>query len=272
MSGPNQESVELFLQEASDHLQYLREYSGLLQEPQTRPEDLEKLYIAAHTLAGTSASYGFPQFSEVAAKMAHIFHYAMHATLTAEMHGPLTEFISDAISVLEFDLLQISSSGAETADDIAAFKQRYSFAFPAPPPAEQSFDDDAASGDVGTGEPIPDVFPTASFAASLPEDGEVPEEVLEFFIPEAEEHLQAVTECLLALEGNPNPDDVNRLFRSMHTVKGSAAQVGLHRLSAVAHRVEDLIGRLRDGALQPNAEFVDICLHSVDVLKKFLHR
>ncbi|MFY9753068.1 MAG: response regulator [Candidatus Acidiferrales bacterium] len=272
VSGPNQESVELFLQEASDHLQYLREYSGLLQEPQTRPEDLEKLYIAAHTLAGTSASYGFPQFSEVAAKMAHIFHYAMHATLTAEMHGPLTEFISDAISVLEFDLLQISSSGAETADDIAAFKQRYSFAFPAPPPAEQSFDDDAASGDVGAGEPIPDVFPTASFVAALPEDGEVPEEVLEFFIPEAEEHLQAVTECLLALEGNPNPDDVNRLFRSMHTVKGSAAQVGLHRLSAVAHRVEDLIGRLRDGALQPNAEFVDICLQSVDVLKKFLHR
>ena len=46
MNGPNQESIELFLQEASENLQYLREYSGLLQEPQTRPEDLEKLYIA----------------------------------------------------------------------------------------------------------------------------------------------------------------------------------------------------------------------------------
>ena len=49
MNGPNHESIELFLQEASEHLQYLREYSGMLQEPQTRPEDLEKLYIAAHT-------------------------------------------------------------------------------------------------------------------------------------------------------------------------------------------------------------------------------
>ena len=135
MNGPNHESVELFLQEASEHLQYLREYSGMLQEPQTRPEDLEKLYIAAHTLAGTSASYGYPLFSEVAAKMAHIFHYAMHASLTPEMHGPLTEFISDAISVLEFDLLQISSDGSETADDVAAFKQRYAFAFPPAPGA-----------------------------------------------------------------------------------------------------------------------------------------
>ena len=270
MNGPNQESIELFLQEASENLQYLREYSGLLQESQTRPEDLEKLYIASHTLAGTSASYGFLEFSEVAAKMAHIFHYAMNATLTPDMHGPLTEFLSDAISVLEFDLLQISSSGAETSSDIAAFKQRYAFAFPtAPPPETES---DLADESLGAGEPIPAVFPGASFVERLPQDGEVPDEVLEFFIPEAEEHLQAVTECLLALEGHPNADDINRLFRAMHTVKGSAAQVGLHRLSAVAHRVEDLIGRLRDGALQPSAEIVDLFLQSVDVLKNFLHR
>jgi chemosensory pili system protein ChpA (sensor histidine kinase/response regulator) len=270
VNGPNQESVELFLQEASEHLQYLREYSGLLQEPLTRPEDLEKLYIASHTLAGTSASYGFPQFSEVAAKMAHVFHYAMNASLTSDMHGPLTEFISDAISVLEFDLLQIASGGSETTGDIVAFKQRYAFAFPAAPSSEQA--DDSYTSQVGAGEPIPSVFPAASFAEHLPEDGEVPAEVLEFFIPEAEEHLQAVTECLLALEANANPEEINRLFRSMHTVKGSAAQVGLHRLSAVAHRVEDLIGQLRDGALQPSPEIVDMCLEAVDVLKKFLHR
>jgi len=274
---PNQESVELFLQEASENLQFLREYSGMLQEPQTKPEDLEKLYIASHTLAGTSASYGFPQFSEVAAKMAHIFHYAMNATLTADMHGPLTEFISDAISVLEFDLLQISSSGAETMEDLAAFKQRYSFAFPAEPSAQRQTADDEFDGatvgaDPGIGQSVPEVFPSVSYADKLPADAEVPEEVLEFFIPEAEEHLQSVTECLLALEANPKADDIHRLFRSMHTVKGSAAQVGLHRLSAVAHRVEDLIGELRDGALQPNANIIDICLESVDVLKKFLHR
>jgi chemosensory pili system protein ChpA (sensor histidine kinase/response regulator) len=267
VSAPNQESIELFLQEASENLQYLREYSGLLQEPEPGRENLEKLYIAAHTLAGTSASYGFPQFSEVAAKMAHIFHYALHATLSQDMHGPLTEFLSDAISVLEFDLLQISSSGGETTSDMAAFKQRYAFAFP---PTSAATDEAAES--VGFGEPVPLIFSGPSPTERLPHDDEIPEEVLEFFIPEAEEHLQAVTECLLALEGNPNADDINRLFRSMHTIKGSAAQVGLHRLSAVAHRVEDLIGRLRDGALQPSAEIVDLFLQSVDVLKRFLHR
>jgi chemosensory pili system protein ChpA (sensor histidine kinase/response regulator) len=270
MNGPNPESVELFLQEASEHLQYLREYSGMLQEPQTRPEDLEKLYIAAHTLAGTSASYGYPLFSEVAAKMAHIFHYAMHAALTAEMHGPLTEFISDAISVLEFDLLQISSDGTETSDDVTSFKQRYSFAFPPPPGAQPAAEPEYQESDYVAAQD--DVAPAYSFVDHLPADGEIPDEVLEFFVPEAEEHLQAVMECLLALEAHPNSEDIHKLFRSIHTVKGSAAQVGLTRLSAIAHRVEDLIGELRDGRLQPSAEIIDVCLESVDILKRCLHR
>ncbi len=270
MNGPNSESVELFLQEASEHLQYLREYSGMLQEPQTRPEDLEKLYISAHTLAGTSASYGYPLFSEVAAKMAHIFHYAMHAALTAEMHGPLTEFISDAISVLEFDLLQISSDGTETSDDVTAFKQRYSFAFPPPPGAQSVADPEYQESDYAAAQQ--DAAQAYSFVDHLPADGEIPDEVLEFFIPEAEEHLQAVMECLLALEAHPNAEDIHKLFRSIHTVKGSAAQVGLARLSAIAHRVEDLIGELRDGRLQPSAEIIDVCLESIDILKRCLHR
>ena len=134
--------------------------------------------------------------------MAHIFHYAMNATLSPDMHGPLTEFISDAISVLEFDLLQISSSGIETVDDIAAFKQRYAFAFPAPHRPREAASEPQSDYARHAGEPVPERHsPRPSFAEQLPEDAEVPAEVLEFFIPEAEEHLQAVTECLLALEG-----------------------------------------------------------------------
>lgn len=62
MSMPDREAVEMFLQEASEHLQYLREYVSVLQEISPRREDLERLYISAHTLSGTSASYGFPAF------------------------------------------------------------------------------------------------------------------------------------------------------------------------------------------------------------------
>ena len=273
MSMPDREAVEVFLQEASERLQYLREYVSVLQEVEPRREDLERLYIAAHNLTGTSASYGYPRFSEIAAKLAHVFQYALNATLGDDLHGPLTEFLSDGISVLETDLLEISDTGEETVEDIADFKERYRFAFPAEPAplnygqqriTEQAIEQHAQDAR--------EEESTGSYFDALPSDDEVSDEILEFFQPEAEEHLQVVSDCLISLEGNNNPEEVNRLFRAIHTVKGSAAQVGLKRLAAIAHRVEDLIGRLREAEIEPSAAVVDLCLASVDVLKKTLHR
>ncbi len=274
MSTPDHEAVELFLQEASEHLQYLREYVGVLQEVSPRREDMERLFIAAHTLKGTSASYGFPRFSEIAGKLAHVFQYALNANLGDDLHGPLTEFLSDGISLLETSLIEISDTGQENREDISAFKERYRFAFPPePPPLNLSMTEPQdAEPAVAQLEEAPQTGLTGSYFDALPSDDDVPDEILEFFQPEAEEHLQIVSDCLLSLEGNNNPEEINRLFRAIHTVKGSAAQVGLRRLGSIAHRVEDLIGRLRDNDLEPSPDLVDICLESVDILRKTLRR
>ncbi|HWZ44019.1 MAG TPA: response regulator [Candidatus Saccharimonadales bacterium] len=274
MNEQSAEFVEVFLQEASEHLQFLREYSGILQDAYPQPEDVERLFISGHSLGGTSASYGFPLFAEIAGKLAHIFQYAMNSTIGPDASGPLVEFISEAIAVLESDLLMISANGIEAAEDIDAFKQRFPFAFQAAVEPDPE----------GPSAPVADATPAAAAAAVekkapplplapiLPQDDEVPSEILEFFVPEAEEHLQIVTDCLLSLETNPSPEEIHRLLRAIHTIKGSAAQVGWQRISRVAHRTEDLVGRLRDGALRPSAEIVDICLESVDQIKKFLYR
>ena len=351
MSGPGQEFVELFLQEASEHLQFLREYSGVLLDPYPLPEDIERLYIAAHGLAGTAGTYSYKYFSEVTGKLAHIFQYAMNSTIGPDACSPLVEFIYEAIAVLESDLLMISANGVEAEDDVKSFKQRYPFAFqqsveepegqavmtrpqppaerrsPAAPPAEEppaveaspsaateaeppaanAVADAPASEQGGEVEPVPEIEKTLQIEPSgligaaqdvfeqadkndeldleaqaaqaftpslldLPPDDNIAAEVLEFFVPEVEEHLQSITESLLSLEANPNPEDINKLFRAMHTIKGSAAQVGFRRLSTIAHRAEDLIARLRDGELKPSASIVDLCLESVDILKKQLYR
>ncbi|HUS20205.1 MAG TPA: chemotaxis protein CheA, partial [Terriglobales bacterium] len=277
MNPHGSEFVEVFLQEASEHLQFLREYSGILQDPYPMPEDLERLYISAHTLAGTSASYGYPLFSEVSGKLAHIFHYAINATIAEDAAAPLLELIYEGVAVLESDLLMISANAVEAAEDILAFKAKYPFAFQAPAPEPEPevpivYHEPSADGETLSPSAAPVRQPISIVIEDLEADGEVPDEILEFFVPEAEEHLQIVQDCLLALEANPNAEDINRLFRAMHTVKGSAAQVGLHRIARVAHRAEDLVGRLRDGLLHPSAEIVDICLESVDALKKFLYR
>src|SRR4029077_15699096 len=194
VSALDREAVEIFLQEASEHLQYLREYVSVLQDVEPRREDLERLYIAAHTLGGTSASYGFPRFSEIAAKLAHVFQYALNAPLGSDLHGPLTEFLSDGISLLETDLLEISDTGKESLDDIGVFKERYRFAFPTePPPLNLSQPEQRERFAAET--PKERIFAgaTGSSFDALPADDEVPDEILEFFQPEAEEHLQIVS-------------------------------------------------------------------------------
>jgi chemosensory pili system protein ChpA (sensor histidine kinase/response regulator) len=285
LNGQGAEFVEVFLQEASERLQFLREYSGILQDAYPRQEDVERLHIAAHTLAGTSASYGYPLFSEISGKLAHIFQYAMNASIAADAAGPLVEFISEAVALLESDLIMISTNAVESDEDIGAFKQRYPFAFqvssapaakqtearPQPARAEAGPAQGAEKAATVAAEKAPPAPIVEIPYEPLPPDGEVPAEVLEFFVPEAEEHLQVVTHCLLSLETNPSSEQIHRLLRAMHTVKGSAAQVGLHRISHVAHRAEDLIGRLREGELRPSAEIIDICLDAVDTLKKFLY-
>ncbi|HKT48862.1 MAG TPA: response regulator [Candidatus Angelobacter sp.] len=285
MNRNGAEFVEIFLQEASDRLQYLREFSNILLDTYPATAELERLYIAAHTLAGTSASYGFPLFSEVAGKLAHIFQYAMHASIAPEAAAPLHEFISEAVALLESDLIIISSTALEAGDDVAVFKQRYPFAFPETPAAvevePEPTPEPQAPALVVEADVQPQIQPALEeipvaiqpdSSEPIPLDDDVPAEILEFFVPEAEEHLQIITECLLALEESPSEEQIHRMFRSMHTIKGSAAQVGLHRISHVAHRAEDLIGRVRDGELRPNPQLIDICLESVDVLKKFIYR
>src|SRR5689334_7032458 len=237
------EFIEVFLNEAAEHLQFLREYSGILQDPYPAPEDIERLFISAHTLSGTAGTYGFPLFSEIAGKLAHIFQYAQNASIGADAAGPIVEFISEAVSTLESDLLMISANTIEALDEVNAFKLKYPFAFQqAAEPQPEIPQEPAAMGEQvltpeGTWQPAREEAAATHAAVvipDLPPDGEIPQEILEFFVPEAEEHLQVVTDCLLALEANPNAgENIHRLFRAMHTIKGSAAQVGWQRIARV---------------------------------------
>src|SRR5579859_4521673 len=283
-SPSHAESAETFLHHASKHLQFLREYSGLLQDPYPVPEDIERLFVSTQTLKESSAR-GYPLFSEIAGKLAQIFQYAMNASISAEVSGPLVEFIAEAVALLESDLQMIGAGRIEGIEDINAFRQKYPFAFgqQAGAPAASQSGPAAMAPPAGSAAAMWQQIAAAAVPTpisqaqvvipDLPPDGEIPQEVLEFFIPEAEEHLQVVTECLLSLEANPQAnEDIHRLFRAIHTVKGAAAQVGWRRIAHVAHRAEDLVGRVRDGLLRPSAEIVDICLESVDVLKKILYK
>jgi two-component system chemotaxis sensor kinase CheA len=96
-------------------------------------------------------------------------------------------------------------------------------------------------------------------------------EVVREFLIETNENLAQLDLDLVALEKNPSESEtLARVFRTLHTVKGTAGFLGLDKLQAVAHAAENLLSRLRDGQLLFNPEIASALLAVVDAVRQML--
>ena len=82
---------------------------------------------------------------------------------------------------------------------------------------------------------------------------------------EASELLADLGDALLALENDhTNMEVVNRVFRAMHTLKGSGASAGYRRLANFVQHVEDVFNRIRNRQLETTPELIDATLKACD--------
>ena len=66
------------------------------------------------------------------------------------------------------------------------------------------------------------------------------------FVAEAGEHLEEMEATLLRLAGDPaNRELLNAIFRPVHTIKGASQFMGLARIAALSHKLEDLLDLLQ---------------------------
>ena len=87
------------------------------------------------------------------------------------------------------------------------------------------------------------------------------------FLQEADEHLRLLDEDIVRLEKEQdNPDLLKEIFRAAHTLKGSSAMLGHREMADVGHAMENVLDRVRRGALAVEAPVVDALLGSLDVM------
>src|SRR5437764_15480349 len=78
-------------------------------------------------------------------------------------------------------------------------------------------------------------------------------DVIREFLLETHENLAQLDTDLIALEKDPaDKPTLARVFRTLHSVKGTAGFIGLPKLQAVAHSAESLLSKLRSGELAFN--------------------
>jgi two-component system chemotaxis sensor kinase CheA len=85
------------------------------------------------------------------------------------------------------------------------------------------------------------------------------------FRHEADDLLTDLGGALLLLELDPrNVEVINRVFRAMHTLKGSGASAGFRRLASFVHHVEEVFNRIRNQQLETTPELIDATLKACD--------
>ncbi len=94
------------------------------------------------------------------------------------------------------------------------------------------------------------------------------DDVLQDFITEAKEGLEKLDEEFVELEQDPqNTEILKSIFRTMHTLKGTAGFFGFKTLEGIAHFAEDILSKLRDGLVVADEEIIDMLLQAVDHIK-----
>jgi two-component system chemotaxis sensor kinase CheA len=96
------------------------------------------------------------------------------------------------------------------------------------------------------------------------------DELLRDFLTETHENLDVVDVELVHFEREPNNREIlAKVFRLVHTIKGTCSFVGLPRLEALAHAAEALMGRFRDG-MPVTSDAVSLVLSTIDRIKEIL--
>jgi two-component system, chemotaxis family, sensor kinase CheA len=94
------------------------------------------------------------------------------------------------------------------------------------------------------------------------------QELLDGFLAETTELLEKLDDDLITLEKESDDTELmNRIFRSIHTIKGASSFLGFDLLVKVAHKTEDVLNRLRKGELVVTPEIMDVILEATDLVK-----
>ncbi|MEW6593546.1 MAG: chemotaxis protein CheA [Thermodesulfobacteriota bacterium] len=93
----------------------------------------------------------------------------------------------------------------------------------------------------------------------------------EVFREEAAELLEELENALLELEKDPaDLKIVGRVFRAMHTIKGSGAMFGFDDIAKFTHHVETVLDKVRDGTVPVTKGLIDLTLASRDHITSLL--
>ena len=89
------------------------------------------------------------------------------------------------------------------------------------------------------------------------------------FLSEAQDHLEDSESSILSIADNTcDYETINAIFRSIHSIKGSAGFLGLTKMQGLSHELETLLDKVRKDEITITQEIINISLSSIDALRR----
>lgn len=97
------------------------------------------------------------------------------------------------------------------------------------------------------------------------------DEIINEFLIESSENIDHMDRDFILWEENPEDKEIiSRIFRTIHTVKGTCGFLGFKKLEKVAHTGENLLMKLREGEFKVNQQIISALLKMVDAIRVML--
>ncbi len=258
--------------EGEDHLVNAEGAVLVLEKAPDSSEDINKIFRAFHTIKGAAAFMNLEDVKEVTHNAETMMDMARKGTMkvTPALIDVMLQSI-DAVRRLLALLREQLGNGGQLKSEYFNIGPVLSVirgvieggadpkqGTPAPPPSAA----------------VPDSAPVSdfSFTPHVPViDLSMGAEIVSEFISESEDHLANAENSILALENTPNSsEEIDRIFRAFHTIKGVASFLNFEDIKVLTHNAETLMDSVRKGQRSMEPRIVEIMLQSIDAARRLL--
>jgi chemosensory pili system protein ChpA (sensor histidine kinase/response regulator) len=273
------EVLSYFSPEAQEYVEVMETLLGRMQESPEDQDNIQKLFRTAHTLKGSANTVGFQVIGDVALPIEAAL--GVIRDNQSQISPTLLTLVAGAVEVIRVLLKRDATKLTDLQHDVPLLLdalQRFQRGESVECPVLTLASTGSASaqrasvGFARSQEPasVGEVEPTVADDYLVPN---LDAEVLSYFGPEAQEYVETLEANLLRLEKEPeNKDTIHQLFRTAHTLKGSAYTVGFQSIGDLVHHIEDFMGAVRDGRTRVMPGMADLVLKAVDLVRTLMRR
>lgn len=264
------DAIQIFVEESEEHLAYVENDLLSIEKGgnEIDGELINNIFRAVHTVKGGAGFLGYATINTLAHKMENIM-----GLIRGSHQKPASAAISVLLGAADALKEMIHNLDASNQTDISAHMQALDSITVSVDGASADTAEPAVQENTSQPLPVKSVTRSDNFAVQPPSSQpEVirDEEAVQIFLEESNDHLEDIEADLLAMEkcaGEMDEELVNKVFRAVHTVKGGAGFLSYHNIKTLAHKMENVVGLIRDCQLDATPEIITVLLGGADSLR-----